>query len=117
MSIKNIISITEARNNLFKLVDNAKKKRARFILTEHGKSKAVIMSIDEFDSWQETMEVMRDFPDLDKDVKEAEEDYKKGNYVTLEEILAKEGFVLADKSKKKYAVSSRGVKKSAKRSK
>ena len=117
MSIKNIISITEARNNLFKITDRIQKGGAYFTLTEHGSPKVVIMSAEEFDSWQETLEVMRDFPDLDKDIKEAEEDYKKGNYATLEEILAKEGFVLADKSKKKYAVSSRSVKKSTKRSK
>ena len=117
MNLKNILSITEARNNLFKIIDQAQKSSAYFILTEHGRPKAVIMSAEEFDSWQETVEVIRDFPNLNEDIKEAEEDYKRGNYMTLEDVLAKEGFVLADKGKKKYAVSNRGVKKGAKRSK
>jgi len=55
------------------------------------------MSADEFESWQETLEVMRDFSDLEKDVKKAEKGFKKGSYSTLEKILAKEGFILADK--------------------
>jgi len=115
MNTKNILSITEARNNLFKITDEAQKSGAHFTLTEHGRPKAVIMSADEFDSWQETMEIMSD-PELMKDIKEAEEDFKKGDYVTLEEVLAKEGFVLADKPKKKY-VSSGAKKNGAKKSK
>ena len=117
MNTKNILSITDARKNLFKITDEARKSGAHFILTEHGRPKAVIVSTDEFDSWQETLEVTRDFPNLNKDIKDAEKEYKKGNYVTLEKILAKEGFILADNGKKKYAVSSRSVKKGAKRSK
>ncbi len=58
------------------------------------------MSAEEFDSWQETIEVMHDFPDLGKDIEKAEREYKKGNYLTLEDILAQEGFVLAAKTKK-----------------
>lgn len=118
MNIKNILSITEARNNLFKLVDDAQKKGAHFILTERGKSKAVIMSADEFDSWQETLEVMQEFPDLAKDVKEVERAVKSGEYkkwTSLENIMAEYGYVLADKSKKKYEVGSKTGKKGKKR--
>ena len=119
MSIKNnILSITEARNNLFKLVNDAQKKGAHFILTERGRSRAVIMSYDDFDAWQETMEIMND-PKLMKNIKEAEKDIKSGaykNYPTLEEVLAEEGFVFADKSKNKY-VSSHSKKSSNKKSK
>ncbi|MCD4704814.1 type II toxin-antitoxin system Phd/YefM family antitoxin [bacterium] len=117
MSVKNILSITEARSNLFKIINQVEETGIPFTLTERGRSKAVLMSVDEFDSWQETIEVMRDFPNLTQDIKEAEEDYKKGNCVTLEKILTKEGFILTDKGKKRYAVSSLGVKKGSKRSK
>ena len=71
------------------------------------------MSADEFDSWQETAEIMGDSK-LMKEIKSADEDYKKGNYETLEEVLAKEGFVLADKSKNKY-VPNRSKKSRAKK--
>lgn len=115
MNIKNILSVTEARNNFFKITDHIQKSGAHFTLTEYGRPKVVVMSANEFESWQETLEVIRDFPDLDKDIKEAEKDYKSGNYITLETILAKEGFILTDKSKKKYEISHRRAKKSTKR--
>ena len=113
MNIKNILSITEARNNFFKITDQIKKNGSYFTLTEHGRPKGVIMSADEFDSWQETVEIMSDTK-LMKEIKSADEDYKKGNYVTLEEVLAQEGFVLADKPKNKY-VPSRSKKSRAKK--
>ena len=113
MNINNILSITEARNNFFKITDQVQKSGVHFTLTEHGRAKVVIMSADEFDSWQETMEIMSD-PKLMKEIKSADKDYKKGNYVTLEEVLAQEGFILADKSKNKYAPS-RSKKISAKK--
>ena len=115
MNSKNTLSITEARKKIFNIADDVQKGNNYYFLTERGRAKAVIMSVDEFDSWQETMEVIKDFPNLKKDIKEAQKDYKSGNYITLEKLLAKEGFVLADKGKKEYVQNS-NTKKRAKRS-
>jgi len=120
MSIKNIISITEARNNFFKITDQIQKSGTYFTLTEHGRAKAVIMSAEEFESWRETIEVMREFPDLDRDIKETDKAIKSGeykNWTTLEQLLAKEGFQIADKSLKKYEVSTKSKTKGRKRTK
>ena len=40
---------------------------------------------------------MRIFPKLGKDIEKAEKEYKKGDYLTLEKVLSKEGFVLSKK--------------------
>ena len=114
MNSQNSLSVTEARGRIFDLVQKTA-AGARFFLTDRGRAKAVLMSADEFDSWQETMEIMND-KDLVADIKKAKEDFKKGNYITLEDYFAKEGFVLADKTKKKYEVSSNLEKSSAKKS-
>mgnify|MGYP003395358970 CR=1 FL=1 len=119
MNLKNILSITEARNNLFKVTDQAQKSGARFTLTEHGRPKAVIMSAEEFESWRETLEVIHDFPDLKKDIKETDKAVKSGeykNWITLEKLLAREGFQVSDMSKK-YGVSTKGKTKRGKRTK
>jgi len=116
MNTKTTLPITEARKKIFKITDEAQKPGNYYTLTEKGRPKVVIMSAEEFESWQETIKVMRDFPNLDKDIKEAKRDYKKGNYITLEELLKKEGYVLADKGKKKYGVQNRSTKKGSKRS-
>ncbi len=115
MNTNATLPISEARKEIFDIAEKVQSPGTYYTVTERGKPKIVIMSAEEFESWQETLEVMRDFPDLDKDIKEAERDYKTGNYVTLEEILAKEGYVLADKNKKKYGVQSRRAKKGTKR--
>lgn len=114
MNSGNTLSITEARNNFFKITDKVQKSGDVFTLTERGKPKVVVMSVDEFDSWQETLEIMNDV-DLMKDIKEVKKDFKKGNYVTLEEVLLKENFIMADKASKKY-VSSCAKKNSSKKS-
>ena len=117
MNTKTTIPITEGRKKIFKISDEVQKPGQYYTLTEKGRPKVVIMSAEEFESWQETLEVMKEFPNLDKDIKKAEEEYRKGDYITLEELLEKEGYVLRDKTKKKYGVSSRHPKRSSKRPK
>ncbi len=100
MDIKTILSISEARKKIFEIAEKVQKPAVYFTLTERGKPKAVVLSADEFESWQETLEVLRTFPKLEKDIEEAEEEYKSRNCLSLEDVLAKEGFVLSEKSKK-----------------
>lgn len=117
MDTKTTLPISEARKKIFKISDEVQKPGYYYTLTEKGRPKVVMMSAEEFESWQETLEVMKEFPDIRKDIKDAERDYKKGKYITLEEILTKEGFKLTDKGKKKYAIHRRYFPKSSKRHK
>ena len=94
MDAETTLSISEARKKIFAIADMVQKPSVFYTLTEQGKPKAVVMSANEFESWQETLEVARIFPDLEKDIKKAEREYKKKNYSSLEKVLAKEGFVL-----------------------
>ncbi len=117
MNSQNTLSVTDARGRIFDLVQKTA-AGARFFLTERGKAKAVLMSADEFDSWQETMEIMRDFPDLKKDIAEADRAVKTGaykNWATLDDIKKKYGIILADKSKKKYGIHAAPKTKSSKK--
>lgn len=101
MNSKTTLSISEARKKIFQIADEVVKSGAHYTLTENGRPKIVIMSAEEFDSWLETLEIMEDFPDLQKDVVSVERDLKTGEYkkyATLEQILAKEGYVLSNKT-------------------
>jgi len=100
MNTKTTLPISEARKKIFEMAEKVQKPSTHYILTEKGRPKVAFMSAEEFESWQETLEVIRDFPELEKDIKKAEREYKRGNYSTLENVLSKEGFVLADKAKK-----------------
>jgi len=119
MSKQKTLPISEARKRIFDIAEDVQKPGQYYTLTEKGRAKAVIMSAEEFDSLMETLEVMEEFPDLPKDIAQVDRDIKSGkykSYTTLEEILAKEGYVLADKAKTSYAVSGKIRKKSGKRS-
>ena len=100
MNTKTTLSISEARKKIFEMAEKVQRPSTHYILTEKGRPKVAFMSAEEFESWQETLEAMRDFPNLEKDIKKAEKEYKQGNYSTLENVLSKEGFILADKVKK-----------------
>jgi len=100
MNTRTTLPISEARKKIFKIAEKVQKPSTYYILTEKGRPKVALMSAEEFESWQETLEAIRDFPNLEKDIKKAENEYKRGDYSTLESVLFKEGFVLADKAKK-----------------
>ena len=110
-----ILSISEARKKIFEITEDVSRASSHYVLTDKGRGKAVILSLDQFESMLETLEVMRDFPDLDKDIKQAHQEYKRGDYITLDELLAKEGYIKAAKKSKKHVVSSRHSQTSPKR--
>ena len=97
MDTKTTLPISEARKKIFRIAEKVQKPATYYTLTEKGRPKVVILSADEFESWQETLEVVRIFPKLGKDIERAEKQYKKGDYLTLEKVLSKEGFVLSKK--------------------
>lgn len=118
MNTKTTIPISEARRTIFDIAEEVQKPGKYYTLTENGKPKAVIMSAEEFESLVETLDIMQEMPDLAQDIRETREDYKTGaykNYVTLEELLAKDGFYVADKGSKTYGVSHTTKTKSPKR--
>ncbi|MFH1392785.1 MAG: type II toxin-antitoxin system Phd/YefM family antitoxin [Patescibacteria group bacterium] len=118
MNTKTTISISEARKRIFEIAEEVQKPDNFYTLTEKGRPKAVLMSAEDFESLQETLEVMRECPGLDKDIKETDRAIKTGEYkkwATLDDIMAKHGYILADKGKNKYGVGTKIRKKSAKR--
>lgn len=105
---KNTISISEARSKLFTIAQKVQTPGVYFTFTDKGRPKTVIMSADEYESIIETLEVMRDFPNLDKTIAKVDKDIKSGAYLrypTLDDILAKEGYVLNNKSNTKHGIS------------
>ncbi len=76
------ISATKARQNFFKVLATAEKPGMAVAITHEGHPTVVMMSFEEFEGWQETMEIMSD-PSLMKSIKEGMEDK---NVVTLEDL-------------------------------
>lgn len=115
---KNTISISQARIKLFSIAEKVQTPGVYFTFTDKGRPKTVIMSADEYESMIETMEVMRDFPDLDKTIVKVDKDIKSGahlQYPILDDILAKEGYILTNKKNTRHGISTtRGTKRAKK---
>lgn len=118
MSIKNTLSITEARKKLFDIIKEVQKPANYYTLTDKGRPKVVLISADEYESWVETLAAIEEFPDLDKDIAETERAFKSGAYKkwpTLEDLGRKWGIAqVADKPIKKYVVHFKNKTKSPK---
>lgn len=93
------IPLTEARERLFEIAEEIQGPNCRYTLTKHGRRKAVLLSAEEYDSWVETIEVMREIPDLAKDIRKAEEEYRRGQLISLDDILKKRNGQLSRQTK------------------
>jgi len=78
-----VIPVTQARKNLLKLVDQVDKEYTRVDLTKNGKIKATLVSPDYLDSLEETIYTLENSMD---DIREAEAEIARGEFVTLEEL-------------------------------
>ncbi|OGY11050.1 MAG: hypothetical protein A3F61_00335 [Candidatus Blackburnbacteria bacterium RIFCSPHIGHO2_12_FULL_41_13b] len=80
------ISITKARATLYDLIEEVSKKKKRIGLTNKGETKAVLISQAELESLEETLDLLSSNPNILQELKEAEEQVARGEYVTLEEL-------------------------------
>jgi antitoxin YefM len=81
------IPLSEARARLSELVDEAVRTHERVDITRNGRRAAVLMSADDFDSLQETLDILAD-PEAMRDIEEGRRDIREGRVYTLEEVTA-----------------------------
>ncbi len=80
------LSIRELRPRLPSVVRDAAATSARYVVTRRGKPEAVILSIDDYESLMETLEIERD-PALVRRLRKADAEFKRGKKGrTLQEI-------------------------------
>ncbi|MBI2040259.1 type II toxin-antitoxin system Phd/YefM family antitoxin [Candidatus Microgenomates bacterium] len=78
-----VIPVTEARKNLLKLVNLIDEQYTRIDITKKGKVKATLVSPDYLDSLEETIYTLENSMN---DIREAEKEIARGEYVTLEDL-------------------------------
>ena len=84
------VSATQARANLYDLIDDVASSGKRVGITKKGETKAVLVGADELASWEATIDVMSDSK-LVKGIRKGMEDIKKGRIVSWEEVKKKAG--------------------------
>jgi prevent-host-death family protein len=77
--VNKCITATEARKRFYALIDAAEHPGVSVVITHEGIPKVVVMSFEEFEGWQETMEIMADpDPTLARDIRKGIKEMKTG---------------------------------------
>ncbi len=77
------MTATEARKKFYDVIDAAEHPGVSVVITHAGIPKVVVMSFEEFEGWQETMEIMSD-PELSKDLLKSMKLLKEGKLETVD---------------------------------
>lgn len=60
MTVSDHAPLGEVKNKLSEVVDRVAREHARVVITKHGRPAAVILSVDDLESLEETLAVMSD---------------------------------------------------------
>lgn len=73
MAISDQVPISEVKTRLSELVERIEREHGRVVITRHGRPAAVLLSVDDLESLEETLEIMSD-PKLMAGIREAREE-------------------------------------------
>lgn len=100
MSVKNTISITEARKRIFDIAKAVQRPGVVYTLTENGRSKVTVLSAEEYDSLMETLEILSD-PTASKRIEQAEKEIERGEYVSWDDFKKDWGYGMKTNAQKR----------------
>lgn len=101
MNVKTTKSATEVRKDFFDILDQVESSGIPYTITKAGKPVVVMMSAEQYESWEETWDIMSD-PELVKGIAQGEKDLAEGRYSTFEEVFGmtpQESLAIAEKKK------------------
>ena len=93
------VSATKARANLYDLIDQVALLGKRVGITKKGETKAVLISQEDLDSLEATLDVMSD-PELVKSIRESEKDMEAGRWSSWEDVKKELGLDVPNKAVK-----------------
>jgi prevent-host-death family protein len=82
MSIAEQMPLAEVKNRLSEVVDHLEREHGRVVITKHGRPAAVVISVEDLESLEETLDVM-DSAALLADVREALDELGTGSAPVL----------------------------------
>lgn len=82
MPISEQLPLAEVKNHLSKVVERVERQHGRVVITKHGRPAAVLISVEDLESLEETLEVLGD-PVLMDAIREAEVEVTTGRAKSL----------------------------------
>src|SRR5256885_7725030 len=80
------LSLSEVKAKLSELVDEVESRDERIVITRRGRPAAVLVSQDDLDSWQETLEITSDRA-LMTEIRRGIRQIRRGQAVTYEKVF------------------------------
>jgi prevent-host-death family protein len=89
MSVNGQMALRDVKNRLSEVVDQVEREHDRVVITKHGRPAAVVLSIDDLESLEESLDIMGK-PRLVGQIRDSLADLQRGAAQTLskDEVLA-----------------------------
>lgn len=88
MVMPDTLPLAEIKAHLSEIVDRVENEHDRVVLTRNGRAAAVIMSPEDLEALEDTLELLSD-PKALKEIDRARQEVARGKVVTAEELRAK----------------------------
>lgn len=82
MALSEHVALSDVKNRLSELVDRVERLHGRIVITKHGQPSAVIVSIEDLESLEETLDILSD-PKALADIRKARKEIAAGKSVRL----------------------------------
>ena len=84
------LPLADVKNRLSEVVERVEREHGRVVITKHGRPAAVVLSVEDLESLEETLEILSDATVL-ADIREAEFERSKGatKKLSKDEALAR----------------------------
>lgn len=79
---------TEAKAHFLELIRASEKRSSRFVITRAGKPAAVLMNVDEYEGWLETLSLLSD-AHTRRELQEARRELLHGGGRSFEEVVGR----------------------------
>ena len=76
------VALADAKNRLSEVVERLEREHGRVVITKHGRPAAVMLSVEDLDSLEETLEILSD-PALVRDIRKSQREVQAGKTVRL----------------------------------
>lgn len=83
-----ILPLSEAKDRLSRIVGEVAERDERVMITRNGRPAAILVSPEEFESWQATIDILSD-PDLMAQLQRSKKAMRKAKTYTIEELFGK----------------------------
>lgn len=84
-AVAKTVPFTEARSRLSELMDEVELRHEHLVITRNGRPAAVVLSADEYEALEETLEVLADDETMAA-LRESEDDVRAGRLFSLAEV-------------------------------